>query len=151
MEKISTGNFSWFYVVMFVSLMVYIIRVLRWQMLIRAIGYEAGFMNAFSALSISYMVSFVVPRLGDISRCLSVKKQSDIPFMQLFGTVIIERVVDVISLMIVLVLTIFLQFKEIIEFVKENVFQPFYEGIVLKIIAGNTFVLIAAVIVVSII
>ncbi|MGZ4047878.1 MAG: lysylphosphatidylglycerol synthase transmembrane domain-containing protein [Bacteroidia bacterium] len=151
MQKISTGNFSWFYVVMFVSLMVYIFRVLRWQMLIRAIGYEAKFMNAFSALSISYMVSFVVPRLGDVSRCLSVKKQSDIPFMQLFGTVIIERVIDIISLIIVLLITIFLQFNEIIEFVKENIFRPFYEGIILKIIGGNTFVLIAALTTLSII
>jgi uncharacterized protein (TIRG00374 family) len=144
MDKIRTGNFSWFYVVMLVSLMVYIIRVLRWQMLIKAIGYEAGFLSAFSALSISYMVSFVVPRLGDLTRCLSVKKQNDIPFMQLLGTVIIERVVDVISLLIVLLITIVLQFHEMIEFVKEKVFRPFYEGIILKIIGGNTLILFVA-------
>jgi hypothetical protein len=72
-QVISTGNFSWFYLVMLVSLMVYVIRVLRWQMLIKATGYESDFFNVFSALSIGYFVSFVVPRLGEVTRCLSVQ------------------------------------------------------------------------------
>lgn len=146
--KISTGNFSWFYVVMFVSVMVYVFRTLRWQMLIRSIGYETKFLNAFSALSISYFVSFVVPRLGEVTRCLSVKKQYDIPFMQLLGTVIIERIIDVISLIILLIITIILQFDQIMEFVKTNIFKPIYDNIILKIVGGNTtlfFVVIAVV------
>ena len=140
--KIASGNFSWFYLVMFVSIMVYTIRTLRWQMLIRSIGYETKFLNAFSALSISYFVSFVVPRLGEVTRCLSVKKQHDIPFMQLLGTVIIERIVDILSLIILLCLTLFLQFDQIMEFVKTNVFHPIYEKVLLEIVAGNITVLI---------
>ena len=140
--KIATGNFSWFYVVMLVSVMVYVIRTLRWQMLIRSIGYETKFLNAFSALSISYFVSFVVPRLGEVTRCLSVKKQHDIPFMQLLGTVIIERVIDIVSLIILLLLTIALQFDKIMEFVKVNVWGPIYENIILKIVGGNTTILL---------
>lgn len=136
--KISAGNFSWFYVVMFVSVMVYVFRTLRWQMLIRSIGYETKFPNAFAALSISYFVSFVVPRLGEVTRCLSVKKQHDIPFVKLLGTVIIERIVDILSLIILLILTIFLQFDHIIEFVKTNVLKPIYESIILIIVGGNT-------------
>jgi uncharacterized protein (TIRG00374 family) len=139
---ISTGNFSWFYLVMLVSVAVYVLRVLRWQMLIKAIGREASFGNAFSALSIGYFVNFFFPRLGEVTRCLSIKKQHDIPFMQLLGTVIIERVIDIVSLMIVLLLTLILQFDQIIEFVKENVFQPFYNLIIVKIINGNEKVLI---------
>lgn len=147
-ENIKSGNFSWFYVVMFVSLLVYIFRVLRWQMLIKATGYETKFHNTFAALSISYFVSFIVPRLGEVTRCLSVKKQHDIPFMKLLGTVIIERVVDIISLIIVLLLTLILQFNQIIEFIKENVFQPFYEGVVVKIIGGNKTVIIIVLLVI---
>lgn len=145
--NISSGNFSWFYLVMIVSILVYVIRTLRWQMLIRSIGHEAKFHNAFAALSISYFVSFVVPRLGEITRCLSVKKQHDIPFMQLLGTVIIERVIDILCLFILLFLTLILQFDQIMEFMKENVFQPFYEKIILKITGGNTFVIITALVI----
>lgn len=142
--KITNGNFSWFYVVMFVSVMVYVFRTLRWQMLIRSIGHETKFLNAFSALSISYFVSFVVPRLGEVTRCLSVKKQHDIPFMQLLGTVIIERIVDILSLLILLCLTLVLQFDQIMSFVKTNVFHPFYDKIILKIMNGNMVVIIIA-------
>lgn len=142
--KIINGNFSWLYVVMFVSIMVYVLRTLRWQMLIRSIGHETKFLNAFSALSISYFVSFVVPRLGEVTRCLSVKKQHDIPFMQLLGTVIIERIVDIVSLIILLCLTLVLQFDQIMSFVQTNIFDPFYDKILLKIINGNMVVIIAA-------
>ncbi|MCW3085492.1 MAG: hypothetical protein JWP12_2858 [Bacteroidetes bacterium] len=144
-QNISNGNFSWFYVVMLVTLLVYIIRVLRWQMLIRAIGHETKFINAFAALAISYFVSFIIPRLGEVTRCLSIKKYHDIPFMQLLGTVIIERVVDVISLFVLLLITLALQFNVIIEFVQINIFRPFYEGVIVKIVAGNLTVLIIAV------
>ena len=149
-QSISGGNFSWFYVVMFVTLLVYIFRTLRWQMLIRATGHETKFHNAFAALSISYFVSFIVPRLGEVTRCLSVKKYHNIPFMQLLGTVIIERVVDILSLFILLFITLLLQFSQIMEFVKENIFQPFYDNVILKIISGNTTVLLIALAVVCI-
>lgn len=135
---------------MFVSILVYIIRVLRWQMLIKAIGYKTGFANTFAALSISYFVSFVFPRLGEVTRCLSLKKQNDIPFMELLGTVIIERAVDILSLIVVLLLTLLLQFNMIMEFVKQNIFHPFYEGIIVKIINGNTTLLIALLLIVFI-
>ena len=149
-SKVKTGDFSWFYLVMLVSVIVYIIRTLRWQMLIRATGHETKFYNAFAALSISYFVSFVVPRLGEVTRCLSVKKQHDIPFMKLLGTVIIERVVDIVSLIILLFITLFLQFDRIMEFVKTNVFQPLYENVILRIIGGNiTLLLVVLLIVIS--
>jgi uncharacterized protein (TIRG00374 family) len=141
-QVISTGNFSWCYLVLLVSLLVYVFRVLRWQMLIKAIGYETKFANAFAALSIGYFVNFAVPRLGEVTRCLSVKKQDNIPFMQLLGTVIIERVVDIISLFIVLLLTLILQFNQIIDFTQKNIFQPFYEGVIVKIMAGNSMILV---------
>lgn len=142
LHALETGNFSWFYVVMLTTALVYVIRTLRWLMLIKATGHTASFLNAYSALSISYFVSLVVPRLGEITRCLSLKRQHQIPFMQLLGTVIIERVIDIISLMAMLLLTLILQFDHILEFMKENIFHPFYEGIILKIIAGNGVIII---------
>lgn len=127
---------------MLVSFLVYVLRVLRWQMLIKALGQKASFGNALSALSIGYFVNFFFPRLGEVTRCLSLKKQYRIPFIQLLGTVIIERVIDIVSLFIVLLLTIILQFNQIIEFVTNNIFFPFYDGIIVKIIDGNGKMLI---------
>ncbi len=107
-------------------------------MLIRSTGYDSKFHNAFAALSISYFVSFVVPRLGEVTRCLSLKKQHKIPFMQLLGTVIVERVIDVLTLIVLLCVTLILQFNEIIEFITTNIFHPFFDKIILKLLSGNT-------------
>jgi uncharacterized protein (TIRG00374 family) len=147
---LATGNFSWFYVVMLTTLIVYVIRTLRWQMLIRATGYSTSFHNALAALSISYFVSLIIPRLGEVTRCLSIKRQHPVPFMQLLGTVIIERVIDIISLVVMLLLTLLLQFDHIIEFMTVNIFHPFYDGIVVKIIAGNKVIIIITLTVLSI-
>ncbi len=149
-----TGNYFWAYLVMIVSLLVYIFRVLRWQMLIKSIGYETGFFYTFAALSLGYFVNFALPRFGEITRCLSVKKRYQIPFMQLLGTVIIERVIDIVSLIIILLLTLILQFNQISDFFRENVFQPLYNGIIAKIMAGDRMIIlfvIAALLIFSII
>jgi glycosyltransferase 2 family protein len=137
--------------VMLTTTIVYIIRALRWQMLIKATGYTTAFHNAYAALSISYFVSLIIPRLGEVTRCLSIKRHHDIPFMQLLGTVIIERVVDIISLIVMLLLTLVLQFDHIMEFAQENIFQPFYEGIIVKIIAGNSTIIIVTLFVIILI
>lgn len=131
--------------------MVYLIRTLRWQMLIKATGHTTSFLNAFTALSVSYFVSLFIPRLGEVTRCLSIKRHHPIPFMQLLGTVIIERVIDIISLMVMLLLTLVLQFDHIVEFMTNNIFHPFYDGIVVKIIAGNKTIIFITLLVVIII
>lgn len=120
------ANTNWFYVVLLVSLAVYVLRVLRWQLLIEAAGHKASFLDALAGLSIGYFVNFAVPRLGEVTRCLSVKKNSSISFLSLLGTVIIERVVDILSLLIFLGITLLLQFDHILDFVRINVWQPLY-------------------------
>lgn len=145
---IISGDFSWFYIIMLVSLFVYIVRTLRWQLLISAMGCKSSFSNAFSALSISYFVSFIIPRLGEVSRCLSLKKKHDIPFMKLLGTVIIERIVDVISLVLFLLITLLLQFNQLIQFIEINIYNPLYDHLYLKIKAGNLLVVFIIVLII---
>lgn len=136
-QIVNTGNFSWFYLVILSSIGVYVVRTLRWQLLIHANGYSTQFHNVFAALSISYFVSFVVPRLGEVTRCLSLKKKHDIPFMELIGTVITERIIDVISLFVVILLTIVLQFNQITDFFLINIFTPIYDSVILKLSSGS--------------
>jgi uncharacterized protein (TIRG00374 family) len=136
------GNYWWLVPVMIVSLCTYILRVWRWKMLIKATGNNSTFSSLFAALSIGYFINLVVPRLGEVTRCFYVKRQDNLPFLQVLGTVIVERVVDILTLLLVLLLTITLQFDKITEFVQQNIFLPFYENVILKIIQGNIKMLI---------
>lgn len=135
-------NYYWFYLVLLVSLIVYLIRAYRWKMLIESNEQKVKFMDVLSALSIGYFVNLAVPRLGEITRCLSLKKNYKTDFTELLGTVIIERAVDILSLLLFLLLTLALQFDHIIQFVKENVFIPLSDAFYQKVIHGKTIYLI---------
>lgn len=65
------------------------------------------------AVMIGYLANFALPRLGEVSRCLSLKQTENIPFEKSFGTVITERIADLIAMIIVIILTLFLSFKDI--------------------------------------
>ena len=72
----------------------YVSRGLRWIVLIDALDYNTSKINSVSAVSIGYLTNLFIPRAGEISRCTSLKKSDDIPVDKLFGTILIERVID---------------------------------------------------------
>jgi uncharacterized protein (TIRG00374 family) len=132
---------------MLVTLLVYLLRAIRWQMLIKSMEQDTKLIDCFAALSIGYFVNFAVPRLGEVTRCLSLQKQNKTPFINLLGTVIIERVVDILSLFAVILITLLLQYKQIVAFTKDNLLAPIYNNIVLKIINGNIKIIVATLLV----
>lgn len=97
----------------------YINRGLRWIILINALGYKTSKINSIAAVSIGYFTNLFIPRAGEISRCASLKKSDKIPLDKLFGTILIERVIDFIALIIFLILIILLKSNEIIKSINE--------------------------------
>ena len=87
----------------------YISRGLRWTILIDALGHKTSKINSVSAVSIGYLTNLFIPRAGEISRCTSLKKSDDIPVDKLFGTILIERVIDLAFLVFFILLAIILQ------------------------------------------
>src|SRR5690554_3442710 len=87
-------------------------RTIRWQMLITPLnGKRPGFINTFLALSIGYLANLALPRMGEVSRCAVLSKHENISFTQLLGTVVAERALDILSMLITLLLVVLLQFK----------------------------------------
>ncbi len=71
-----------------------IARGLRWSNLLEPMGYFPKKWNNIHAVSLSYFVSLVIPRSGEIVRCTAINQAEGIPVDKLFGTVILERVID---------------------------------------------------------
>ena len=117
-------NYWWSIPILFVSVFNTIIRTLRWLMLIKPLGYRPGINKAFSALIIGYMVNYAIPRMGEITRCMILKKSANLPFKSTFGTVITERIIDIISLFIICLLTLLIAYKQIYHFAYDNIFLP---------------------------
>lgn len=88
--------------------------------MIEPIGHKPRFANTFMAVMIGYLMNMALPRMGEISRCGVLSRYEKISFTKLFGTVVAERLIDVVSLLLLLLIVIFSQFGKMINFVNQN-------------------------------
>jgi glycosyltransferase 2 family protein len=87
----------------FTAIISHIIRAERWKMLLVPTGNKVGLLNSFLSLMIGYLVNLAVPRGGEVSRCYNLYKLEATPVEVSFGTVVVERIVDVICLLTLIV------------------------------------------------
>lgn len=88
--------------------------------MIEPIGHKPGFVNTFMAVMIGYLMNMAFPRMGEISRCGVMARYEKISFAKLFGTVVAERLIDVMSLLLLLLIVIFAQFGQMLRFLQAN-------------------------------
>jgi hypothetical protein len=73
---------------------------------------------------LTYLANFAVPRSGEVARCVALRKTEKIPFESLFGTVVLERMFDVLCLLLVTILVVVLRMKTFGRFLHDQVWQP---------------------------
>jgi uncharacterized protein (TIRG00374 family) len=142
LKSIKSANLWWAIPVFIAWIIGLLIRALRWKMVIETLDYKPSLANTFNTMMFGYLVNYAVPRLGEITRCMSMKKKENIPPVTLFGTVMVERVVDLIMLAIVVIMALVLEFNTISGFFSTSVFGPLYQWANDKIFS-NTKLLIA--------
>lgn len=101
-ESLRNANYLYLIPLIVLALGSHLIRAWRWRLLVGALPeyktIEVRLNQTFGALMIGYMVNYAAPRLGEIARSGSLSKQSGLPFVSILGTVVAERILDVISL-----------------------------------------------------
>ena len=85
------------------------VRAMRWRLLMQSLGYNPSITNAFFAVMIGYMTNHAVPRLGEVVKCTMLARYEDIPVDKLIGTIILERLIDALTLLLVLGITLAIQ------------------------------------------
>ncbi|NUM32138.1 MAG: flippase-like domain-containing protein [Bacteroidetes bacterium] len=143
---IENANFFWVIIAMVCGLISHLARAVRWKLLLKPLGYNAAISNSFYAVIIGYFSNYLVPRLGEITRCATLSKTDNIPIEKLLGTVFVERIVDLIITAIITFLIVFLQFNLIKDFYNSSI-QPLLNtsqtnGINVKIILLVSVVII---------
>ncbi|MBT3418482.1 MAG: flippase-like domain-containing protein [Flavobacteriales bacterium] len=118
-EKISEVEFVWVILSMIFGGWAYVNRGLRWIVLIDALGYNSSKMNSISSVSVGYFTNMFIPRAGEISRCTALNRVEKIPVDKLFGTILVERVIDFVFLISLFLLTLILKFDLILTFFTE--------------------------------
>jgi hypothetical protein len=103
------------------------------------LGYESTFANNFMAVNIGYLLNLTVPKSGEISRAVIVKKYNNIPFDKGFGTIVAERIIDMFFLLFFMLLAVVLQFKIVKAFILDK--MPLH--LIALLLAGGTLAFIA--------
>lgn len=124
MERISDMlkiiNYKWLILSLLLGLFSHFIRALRWNLLIEPLGYKPKIQNSFMAVLIMYCVNILLPRAGEVARCGILKRYDDVPFTSLIGTVVIERIADMIVLGAISVFVLLMYYADILQFFNVN-------------------------------
>ena len=133
-------NANYFYI--FLSLIIatfgFISRAYRWKFTIEHLGYQSKFQNNLMAVCACYFMNLSVPRSGEISRAIILKKYEDVPFDKAFGTIIAERVVDTLIFFLFVIVAFFLQFDILKDFILETI--PFKKLLILLVVGVALFI-----------
>jgi uncharacterized protein (TIRG00374 family) len=128
-KNLKEANYYWLILSIFFGFVAFMCRARRWQLLIHPLNYRPSFWHTFHAMMIGYLANLALPRIGEITRCVALGKKEKIPVDKLVGTVIIERTIDFLSILLLLVIIIITSGAIINEFLKKSIFIPFREKV----------------------
>jgi glycosyltransferase 2 family protein len=126
-HELAKANYYWVGLSLVLAILANIVRAYRWNLLIEPLGYKPSIVNSFFAVSLGYFANIAIPRLGELSRCGALNKSDKVPVDKLFATVIIERSVDLLSLVTLMGLLFLLKFSFFGNFFEKVVLNPLYQ------------------------
>lgn len=138
-------NYFWIVVSLLLGLLSHVSRTIRWNLLIEPLGRKPRLMNTFLAVMVGYLMNLALPRMGEISRCGVIARYEKISFTKLVGTVVTERLIDVLMLLILLAIVVLTQFGQVLEFLNNNpeVNEKLQKVIYSPVLIGGLFLFLA--------
>ena len=108
-------NYTWVAIGIVLGALSHISRSYRWKYLINPLGYKLGFINSVLAVFSAYLINYTIPRAGDLARATMISKYEKIPLEKTLGTIVAERAVDVICIIIIISIGLIIEFQRISE------------------------------------
>lgn len=136
-NQFKRANYFWIFISVCCAILSHLSRAYRWKLLLAPLGYNPSLFKSFLAVMISYFMNLIIPRAGEVTRCGVIQKLEDVPASTAFGTVVLERVIDLsvlLSMMIILL---------IVEFNRLNQYFLAFLGTKLNIISSLVYIGIA--------
>lgn len=113
-------HWGWMLVSLIFGVVPQVFRALRWQMTLRPMGEFARSRTCINAIFLSYAASLVIPRVGEVTRCGTLKKVDDISFSKSIGTVVTERLVDSLIMLVIAAAAFLSQLPVFLKFIDET-------------------------------
>ena len=127
------ANYLWITLGLSFGVLSHLSRAYRWKFMLEPLGFKPKFANSTMAVLIAYLVNLTIPRAGEASRAAVMANYENIPFEKGFGTIVAERMADLIMMLIIITITLFVQFDFIWELLTKN-FDPLKIGILLLVL-----------------
>ncbi|MBL0339660.1 MAG: flippase-like domain-containing protein [Bacteroidetes bacterium] len=122
--KLSQADPWWLAVSVVLAIGAFYSRAIRWVMLMEPLGFKPKLSSTLYALFLGYFANLAIPRIGEITRCGALANSEKVPFNSLIGTVIVERVIDLLMLFFSMVLVAILEYDLLSRFLSEKVVSP---------------------------
>jgi glycosyltransferase 2 family protein len=126
--ELQNANYTWVGISLLMGVAAYVSRAYRWQMQIKPTGYKPSLLHTYRAMMVGYLANLVLPRMGEVVRCSMLKRTDNVPIQTGFGTVIAERFIDMVMLLIAVGLAFLVEFNRIRDFFL-NLFSDKYTGL----------------------
>jgi uncharacterized protein (TIRG00374 family) len=120
-------NFWWIGLSLLFAGISFVSRARRWTLLIEPLGFKPSFKNTYHALMVGYLSNYALPRLGEVTRCVTLGNREKIPVDSLIGTVIVERVIDLVMLLLIMLALLISWMDKFGAFFNEQVYGPLQE------------------------
>ena len=117
------AKYSFIFLGLFFGILSHLSRAYRWKFMLEPLGFKPKFTNSILAVLVGYLVNLAIPRAGEISRATVMTNYEKIPFEKAFGTIVAERIADLIMMLSIVAITLFVQFDFIYDLLTKN-FNP---------------------------
>ncbi|TXD50566.1 MULTISPECIES: YbhN family protein [unclassified Polaribacter] len=122
-QYFKSANYWWIALGLLFGILSHLSRAYRWKFLLEPLGYKPRFINSTLAVLVAYLMNIFLPRAGEVTRAAVMTNYEKIPFEKGFGTIVAERIADLAMMLIVVSITLFIQFDFIWNLITKD-FNP---------------------------
>jgi len=115
------GEVKYGYIIISIILMLvaHWVRAFRWSLILKPAGFKVSTFRTFNAVILGYFANLFLPRMGEITRCGVLKRTDNVSMTVAIGTVIAERIVDLLTLFTLVLLNLILEYELLGGFFKD--------------------------------
>ncbi|WP_411029082.1 lysylphosphatidylglycerol synthase transmembrane domain-containing protein [Spongiimicrobium sp. 3-5] len=140
LKYIREADLFWVAISVAIGILSHISRAIRWNYLLEPLGYRPKIVNNVLMILLAYFANLGIPRSGEILRATALATYENVPFEKGFGTIVTERVIDLIMLLLIIGITLFLQTDIILGFLQDKGFN--FTGILVLLGIGIIFLVL---------
>lgn len=119
-KDLKSADYKYLLASMVFGYLAYVFRGLRWLILIKSMKYKTSVSLAIHSIAAGYFANVLFPRAGEIVRCTSLYRVAGIPVNKLFGTILLERAIDLVMLSLCIGISLILKFDALSSFVENS-------------------------------